>query len=124
MNDLLVKYYQNKEEDDSGIFHDLETLFRTSRTPEKSLKKRITEDFENYIMTIQSDLLVQQLYRQASSEEEPDEKQLAFYRQKLSDTGKQRIYIERKMKYMAEAMALWRVQQDTNGLFLEMEEKE
>ena len=84
----------------------------------------MTEDFENYIMTIQSDLLVQQLYRQASSEEEPDEKQLAFYRQKLSDTGKQRIYIERKMKYMAEAMALWRVQQDTNGLFLEMEEKE
>ena len=122
MNDLLVKYYQNKEDDD--IFHDLEVLFRTSRTPEKSLNKRMTEELENYIMTIQSDLLVQQLYKQVANEEEPDEKQLTFYRQKLSDTGKQRIYIERKMKYMAEAIALWRVQQDTNGLFLEMEEKE
>ena len=122
MNDLLVKYYQNQEDDD--IFHDLETLFRTSRTPEKSLKKRMTEDLENYIMTIQSDLLVRQLYKQASSEEEPNEKQVSFYRKKLSDTGDQLIYLERKMKYMAEAIALWRVQQDTNGLFLEMEDQE
>lgn len=121
MNDLIVKYYQNKED---GIFQDLETLFRTSRTPEKSLRKRMTEELENYIMTIQSDMLVQQLYRQVASEEEPDEKQLAFYRQKLSDTAQQIIYIEKKMKYMAEAIALWRVQQDTNELFLKMEDEE
>ncbi len=123
MNDLIVKYYQNKEDND-GIFQDLETLFRTSRTPEKSLRKRMTEELENYIMTIQSDMLVQQLYRQVASEEEPDEKQLAFYRQKLSDTAQQIIYIEKKMKYMAEAIALWRVQQDTNELFLKMEDEE
>lgn len=123
MNDLIVKYYQDKEDND-GIFQDLETLFRTSRTPEKSLRKRMTEELENYIMTIQSDMLVQQLYRQVASEEEPDEKQLAFYRQKLSDTAQQIIYIEKKMKYMAEAIALWRVQQDTNELFLKMEDEE
>lgn len=123
MNDLIVKYYQNKEDND-GIFQDLETLFRTSRTPEKSLRKRMTEELENYIMTIQSDMLVQQLYRQVASEEDPDEKQLAFYRQKLSDTAQQIIYIEKKMKYMAEAIALWRVQQDTNELFLKMEDEE
>ncbi len=123
MNDLIVKYYQNKEDND-GIFQDLETLFRTSRTPEKSLRKRMTEELENYIMTIQSDMLVQQLYRQVASEEEPDEKQLAFYRQKLSDTAQQIIYIEKKMKYMAEAIALWRVQQDKNELFLKMEDEE
>lgn len=123
MNDLIVKYYQDKEDND-GIFQDLETLFRTSRTPEKSLRKRMTEELENYIMTIQSDMLVQQLYKQVASEEEPDEKQLAFYRQKLSDTAQQIIYIEKKMKYMAEAIALWRVQQDTNELFLKMEDEE
>lgn len=119
MNDLIVKYYQNKNDDD--IFRYLETLFRTSRTPEKSLKNKIREEVENYIMTIQSDLLVRQLYEQAASEEEPDKKQLRFYRKKLSDTAEQLIYIEKKIKYVAEAISLWRVQEDTNGLFLEME---
>ncbi len=122
MNDLIIKYYQNQKDND--IYKDLETLFRTSRTPEKSLRKRIREEIDNYIMTIQSDLLVQQLYRQVSSEEEPDEKQLKFYRQKLSEIGQQRIYIEKKINYMVEAIALYRVQQDTNGLFLKMEEEE
>lgn len=119
MNDLIVKYYQNKNDDD--IFRYLETLFRTSRTPEKSLKNKIREEVENYIMTTQSDLLVRQLYEQVASEEEPDKKQLRFYRKKLSDTAEQLIYIEKKIKYMAEAISLWRVQEDTNGLFLEME---
>lgn len=130
MHDSIIKYYQQlqNETDDDRIFRELETLFKTSRTPEKSLRKKKDDEIENYIKTIQSDLLVQQLYRQSIPvDNEPTEeetKQLNFYRQKLSDIGKQKQYIEKKIKSIIEAIALLRVQEDTNEMFLKIENGE
>lgn len=130
MHDSIIKYYQQlqTETDDDRIFRELETLFKTSRTPEKSLQKKKDDEIENYIKTIQSDLLVQQLYRQSIPvDNEPTEeetKQLNFYRQKLSDIGKQKQYIEKKIKSIIEAIALLRVQEDTNEMFLKIENGE
>lgn len=122
----LVEYKISNCEDtfEISVLEKILLIFKTSRTPRKTFKKKIDEIEKEIISLKQSSLLMVQFNKHLNESEdtqEDTEEYKKFYSEKIDEIYLETLKLKQKIDYYRWAWALVNIEEDTSGEYIRIE---